>query len=218
MQQVLALEIDFGAPEFFGKPLGEIERRGSAGEVLEQRCELSLKGSVCLGRVVFVLEFDQRGHQRLGHIAAAVNAEAAGPRFGGSRWKNDRCHGASCLAHPEVGIFSVLGVQEGVAQVCSRASLNCSTSSNGVPAAHKGHSDWVHRLLGRVARHSRGTFLLEAYADADVPTVSSDPIATIFASQSNNSSNVPRTADPALMTSLTRPTRFCRRSFRRVFG
>ena len=84
-------------PSCFGEALGEVERRGAAGVVVEQRVELGLEGGVGLGRVVFVLEFEQRGHQGLGHIAAAVDAEAPGARLRRDGGKNDGCHGwVSC--------------------------------------------------------------------------------------------------------------------------
>ena len=84
VEQVFALEIDFCAAECFGQPLGEVERRGAAGVVVEQRGELGLKGGVGFGGVVLVLQLDERGHQGLRHIAAAVDAEAAGARLGGN--------------------------------------------------------------------------------------------------------------------------------------
>ena len=97
-------------PSCFGEALGEVERRGAAGVIVEQRVELGLKGGVGLGDFVFALELDQRGHERLRHVAAAVDAEAAGARFGGSCRKNDGCHEELLRTLPRRwGTFSVLG-------------------------------------------------------------------------------------------------------------
>ena len=56
VEQVFALEVDFCAAERFGEALGEVERRGAAGVISEQRVELGLKGGVRLGDFVFALE------------------------------------------------------------------------------------------------------------------------------------------------------------------
>ena len=58
VEQVFALEVDFCAAERFGEALGEVERRGAAGVISEQRVELGLKGGVGLGDFVFALELE----------------------------------------------------------------------------------------------------------------------------------------------------------------
>ena len=92
VEQVFALEIDLCAAQLLGEALAEVERRGAAGVVVEQVGQLGLEGGVGFGYVVLVLQLEQRGHQRLRHVAAAVDAEAAGARLGRNGWKNDRCH------------------------------------------------------------------------------------------------------------------------------
>src|ERR1700731_822745 len=71
-------------------------------------------------------------------------------------------------------------------------------------------SDGVQRLLGRVATLRSGTPLLEANAEAAVPKTSRALIPTTTASQLCRSANVPRIAEPALITSLTIATRLPR--------
>ena len=88
MEQVFALEINLGAAQFFRQSLGKVERRGPAGKVLEQASQFGLKRSVGLGKLVFVFQFEQRGHQRLRHIPSAIDAESPGARLRRSRWKN----------------------------------------------------------------------------------------------------------------------------------
>ncbi len=83
VEQVFALEIDFGAAELLGQALAEVERRGAAGVVVEQISQFGLEGSIGFGYVVFVLQFEQGGHQGFRDVAAAVDAEAAGARLGG---------------------------------------------------------------------------------------------------------------------------------------
>ena len=77
VEQVFALEVDSGAAEIFGEAFGEVERRGAAGVILEQSVELGLESGIGLRDFVFVLEFQQRGHQGLRHIAPAVRRRTA---------------------------------------------------------------------------------------------------------------------------------------------
>ena len=94
VQQILALEIDFRATQFFREPLGEIERRGAPAEFAEIIIQFPLKLGILLGAKIFFLQLLERMHQRLGHIAPAVRAKVAV-----GIWKS---FGGSC-AHP--GIF-----------------------------------------------------------------------------------------------------------------
>ena len=73
--EVLALEVD-GVADLVGEPLREIERRRAADVVVEQRVELGAVARVVAGGEPRGLELDQRGHERLGHVLAAVGAEA----------------------------------------------------------------------------------------------------------------------------------------------
>src|ERR1700730_3236973 len=102
---------------------------------------------------------------------------------------------------------------------CSALKSNTeSRNVRGTPEEHNGHADDFHKLLGSVATLSRTTFLPEANSEAAVPRTSRVPIATTVAPQSCRSKNVPRTAEPALITSLTIATRFSRTLLWRDLG
>ena len=75
--ELVALEIDFGAAELFGQPLGEIERARAPDIVLEQVVELGLERRVGLGGCIGLLERQDERHQRLGDEASPVDAETA---------------------------------------------------------------------------------------------------------------------------------------------
>ena len=75
--QLVALEVDLGAAQLLGQALGEIERAGPAGIVLQQIVEFVLERRIGLGRVVGLLQLEDQRHQRFGDIAAAENAEMA---------------------------------------------------------------------------------------------------------------------------------------------
>src|SRR6185437_15450759 len=78
VQQVFAFEVDFCSAQGFREALGKVERRGASGVVAQQRIESSVEGGVGLRLGVGVLEFVERGDQRLRHITAAVGAESPG--------------------------------------------------------------------------------------------------------------------------------------------
>src|SRR5580704_16748065 len=88
--------------------------------------------------------------------------------------------------------------------------LNPATSSSGTPEAQRGHCAGVQRLFGISARLFSATPLLEAYSEAAVPSTSKVLMAATVAPQISRSSKVPRTAEPALITSFTIATRFPR--------
>ena len=77
VEQVLALEVDFGAAEFLGEAFSKIERGGPTDEFLEQGGEFVPEGWILAGGLVFPLEFEQCGHQGLGHKAPPVRTEVA---------------------------------------------------------------------------------------------------------------------------------------------
>ncbi len=82
VEQVFALEVDSGAAQVLSHALGKVKRRGPAGKILQQQVQFSLERSVGLGNFILVLEFQQRRHQRLRHIPAAIHAKASGARLG----------------------------------------------------------------------------------------------------------------------------------------
>jgi len=59
-----------------GQPLGEIERAGATDVVLQIAVQFGLKAGVRLGRLIGRVQFVDQRHQRLGHEAAAIGAEA----------------------------------------------------------------------------------------------------------------------------------------------
>ena len=73
--EVLALEVD-GVADLVGQPLREVQRRRAADVVVEQRVELGAVARVVAGGEPRRLELDQRGHERLRDVLAAVGAEA----------------------------------------------------------------------------------------------------------------------------------------------
>ena len=75
--KLVALEVDLGAAEMVGQPLGEIERRGSPDIVLEKGRKLGLEAGIGAGRLIGLLELENEGHQGLGHEATAKPAEMA---------------------------------------------------------------------------------------------------------------------------------------------
>ncbi len=75
--EILALEIDFGAAEFFRQAFGEIQRRRPADEMGEMVVHLLLIRRVGLGRGIGRFQFENIRHQRLGDEAAAIDTEMA---------------------------------------------------------------------------------------------------------------------------------------------
>ena len=75
--ELVALEIDLGAAELLGQPLGEIERARAADIVLEQVVELGLESRIGLRLLIGLFEREDQRHQRLGDEASAIDAEAA---------------------------------------------------------------------------------------------------------------------------------------------
>jgi hypothetical protein len=75
MVEILALEQHRGSDQ-----LREARRRAEEGratdELLQQEIVLRPEGGILAGRVVQHGEFLQRRHQRLGHVASAVDTEA----------------------------------------------------------------------------------------------------------------------------------------------
>jgi len=80
--------------------------------------------------------------------------------------------------------------------------------SSSMPAAQSGHSEGVHKLLGIRSRISRGMWCFPANPLIASPSPRSAPIATTRALRACKSKYVPRTAEPALITSFTIAMRF----------
>ena len=66
VEQVLALQVDFRAAEFFRPPLREIQRGGATDIIFQEIIELRLERGVGLGFLVGFGEILERGHQGLG--------------------------------------------------------------------------------------------------------------------------------------------------------
>ena len=69
--ELVALEVDLGAAEMLGQPLGEIERARPAGVVGAEVVELRLERGIGLGVLVGLLELEDQRHQRFGDEAPA---------------------------------------------------------------------------------------------------------------------------------------------------
>src|SRR5262249_13595174 len=73
--ELVALEIDLGAAEMLGQPLGEIERARPAHIVLQIAGHLGLEIGIRLGPRIGLLQLEHERHQRLGDETAAIDAE-----------------------------------------------------------------------------------------------------------------------------------------------
>src|SRR4029077_10051880 len=73
--EVLALEVQAPAGDL-AETVSEVQRRRTPDEVAQQAVELGSEAGVAPGRDPRLLELGQRGHERLGHVLAAVGAEA----------------------------------------------------------------------------------------------------------------------------------------------
>jgi len=95
VEQVFALEIDFCAAEGFAETRGEVERRGAAGEVAQERIELQMEVRIGLGFLIRVVELIERRDEGFGNVASAVWAEASGDGLGDGSHEN-RVQGTGC--------------------------------------------------------------------------------------------------------------------------
>ncbi len=75
--ELVALEIDLGAAEMLGQPLGEIERARPSGIMSIEIVDLGLERRVLLRRLIGLVQLQDQRHQRLGDEAAAEKAEEA---------------------------------------------------------------------------------------------------------------------------------------------
>src|ERR1700735_1212364 len=78
VQQIFALQINFGSAQLLGKAPCEGQSGGTPGIIPQQFCQLLLKFRVALRLLILALQLIERGHQSLRHIAPAVNAKAPG--------------------------------------------------------------------------------------------------------------------------------------------
>jgi hypothetical protein len=84
VEQVFALQVDFGAAELLCEAAGEEEWSVASGVSAEEEIEALLVLRIALGFVIFAFEFLERGHEGFGNIAATVSAETSGHGFMGS--------------------------------------------------------------------------------------------------------------------------------------
>src|SRR6476661_1356000 len=75
--ELLALEIDFRAAAMLREPLGEIKRRRPSDVGCEMAVHLCLERWIGLGLSIGALQIEDQRHQRLGDVAAAIEAEMA---------------------------------------------------------------------------------------------------------------------------------------------
>ena len=75
--ELVALQIELGAAEMPGQPLGEIERARPPDIMFEVIVELGLKAGVGARRGIGRLDRQHQRHQGLGDIAPAIDAEMA---------------------------------------------------------------------------------------------------------------------------------------------
>src|SRR6202167_257842 len=73
--EILALEVNRPADKR-GDTLGEIQRRGTSGEIAQQAIELCLVRGVLARGKPCLLQLGQRRHQRLGNVLPAIGPEA----------------------------------------------------------------------------------------------------------------------------------------------
>ena len=78
VKEVFTLEENFRATQFLSEALGEIKRRRATAEFTQVIIKLTLEILILLRAEVFLLQFTQWMDKRLGHVSAAVGAEAAG--------------------------------------------------------------------------------------------------------------------------------------------
>ena len=109
MVELVALEIDLGAAEMLGQPLGEIERARPPDIVGEQIVELGLEGRIGLGVGIGLLQVEDQRHQRLGDEAPAIEAEMAA------------LVGAGAVAVRRIGFGS--RTHEALTWLCGRTAL-----------------------------------------------------------------------------------------------
>ena len=84
MKQILALQVNARAAEMSCQAISELERRGTAREILQKIVEAGLERSVGFGLFIDSFQFEQRHHERFGNVAAAIRAKAPGYRGGDS--------------------------------------------------------------------------------------------------------------------------------------
>ena len=78
VEQVFALEINFGTAQFLRPALGEIQRRRATDIVVKEVVEFGVEGRIIFCRLIRGGQFLKRGHQRLGHEHAAKLSVVAG--------------------------------------------------------------------------------------------------------------------------------------------
>ena len=82
--EVFALEVNPGTTEIFREAFGEIKRRGTSNEILQERVEFRLKCRVLTRLFILGGQFIEGRHEGLGHKHATKGAKVAvgvGKRF-----------------------------------------------------------------------------------------------------------------------------------------
>ncbi len=73
--ELVALEVDFGAAEVPGQPLGVVERARAAGIMRQEIIQLALELRIGLGLGIGLFQLEDERHQGLGDVAAAEKTE-----------------------------------------------------------------------------------------------------------------------------------------------
>src|SRR6516165_1095498 len=77
MVELVALQIELGAAEMPGQPLGEVERARPPDIMGEVAVELGLERRIGACGVISLLDREHQRHQGLGDVAPAIDAEMA---------------------------------------------------------------------------------------------------------------------------------------------
>src|SRR5205807_10007580 len=100
------LQVDSGAAQFPGKPLGRKQRRWASGIFFQQPFKLSTKLFIVPGLFVFTLKLHQRSHERFRNVAPAEGAESSRKRFLQSCCFSGHCWSALLTAAMKAFSFS----------------------------------------------------------------------------------------------------------------
>src|SRR5712692_2402392 len=94
VKKIFALQINSCAAELLSEMAGEEQGRRTSGVGAQEFVEPAPEAAIASSFLVFALQFLERRHQRLGNVAATIDAEAAGGFL---------CHSAPCHAERSEG-------------------------------------------------------------------------------------------------------------------